>query len=39
VLPHQANGVRWYRVEVVLNGLVTEGFLPSDVLTDNSCIG
>jgi hypothetical protein len=39
VLPRQANGVRWYRVEVSLNGLVTEGFLPSHVLTDISCIG
>lgn len=39
VLARHANGVRWYRVEVVLNGLVTEGFLPSEVLTDISCIG
>ena len=39
VLPRHANGVRWYRVEVFLNGLVIEGFLPSDVLTDISCIG
>ena len=39
VLPRHANGVRWYRVEVVLNGLVTKGFLPSDVMTDNYCIG
>jgi hypothetical protein len=39
VLPRQANGVRWYRVEVVLNGLAIMGFLPSDVLTDISCIG
>jgi hypothetical protein len=39
VLPMQANAVRWYRVEVLLNGRATEGFLPSDVLTDISCIG
>ena len=31
VLPRQANGVRWYRVEVSLNGLVTEGFLWSEM--------
>jgi hypothetical protein len=39
VLPMQANAVRWYRVEVLLNGRVREGFLPSEVLTDISCIG
>jgi hypothetical protein len=39
VLPRRANGVRWYRVEVVLNGRATRGFLPSDMLTDISCIG
>ena len=39
VLPRRANGVRWYRVEVVLNGRATRGFVPSDMLTDISCIG
>lgn len=39
VLPLQTKGVRWYRVEVMLNGRTTEGFLPADVLTEISCIG
>lgn len=38
VLPRQGNGARWYRVEVILNGRTAEGFLPSDVLTDISCM-